>query len=229
MARTLIAVSVIPSSGARWLVPRLGRFMDCNPQIDVRISASERLIDFGNRAVRPRHPLRFRPLSEPVHREAGGRCLGRGVCPSAVAAARAEGARRSIPAKLLCDDHPNGWETWFAAMAERGSRTFGSSVLTDPSMLVEAALRGQGVALARWSLAWDELANGYSYRCSPSSRGSPPVCLTIWSARARTCAGRPWPPSATGSARRQRRCELVRRRADDGWTSGGFLVNILTA
>ena len=64
-------------------------------------------------------------------------------------------------------------------MAERGSRTFGSSVLTDPSMLVEAALRGQGVALARWSLAWDELANGYSYRCSPSSRGSPPVCLTI--------------------------------------------------
>src|SRR5688572_1125361 len=46
-ARPLVSVSIIPSFGSRWLVPRLGRFLTKHPDLDVRISASERLVDFG--------------------------------------------------------------------------------------------------------------------------------------------------------------------------------------
>src|SRR5882757_4461511 len=45
--RPIVAVTVIPSFGARWLVPRLGHFLAQNPDIDVHISPSAQLVDFG--------------------------------------------------------------------------------------------------------------------------------------------------------------------------------------
>jgi LysR family transcriptional regulator, glycine cleavage system transcriptional activator len=44
--RPVVAVSVIPSFASRWLVPRLGAFMQAQPQLDVYISPSEHLVDF---------------------------------------------------------------------------------------------------------------------------------------------------------------------------------------
>jgi LysR family glycine cleavage system transcriptional activator len=49
--RPVVAVSVIPSFAARWLVPRLGRFLEENPGVDVRVSPNELLVDFGVEAV----------------------------------------------------------------------------------------------------------------------------------------------------------------------------------
>jgi LysR family glycine cleavage system transcriptional activator len=45
-ARRALTVSVAPSFGAKWLVPRLDRFRDAHPGVDVRIDASHRLVDF---------------------------------------------------------------------------------------------------------------------------------------------------------------------------------------
>src|SRR5262245_60704325 len=39
--RPHVSVSVIPSLGSRWLVPRLGRFFQAYPEVDVRLSANE--------------------------------------------------------------------------------------------------------------------------------------------------------------------------------------------
>ncbi|HYW33757.1 MAG TPA: transcriptional regulator GcvA, partial [Candidatus Bathyarchaeia archaeon] len=41
-----LTVSVMPSFAGKWLVPRLGRFRQRHPDIDVRISASSELVDF---------------------------------------------------------------------------------------------------------------------------------------------------------------------------------------
>src|SRR5687768_1937845 len=46
-SRPGVTVSIIPSFGSRWLVPRLGRFLLQHQEIDVRISATERLVDFS--------------------------------------------------------------------------------------------------------------------------------------------------------------------------------------
>lgn len=158
--RPVVAVSTIPSFGARWLVPRLGRFMAKNPELDVRISANERLVDFG-----------LEPFDLGIR-------YGNGRYPGLVSEKLADDAwvvvcsptfsarqRLKTPADLarvtlLCDDHPNAWPAWFAATQNANVTLSAQSQYTDSSMLVEAAVRGQGVALARWSLACDDLESG---------------------------------------------------------------------
>src|SRR3990170_3079127 len=43
----VLTVSVLPSFAAKWLVPRLGRFRQRHPEIDVRVTAANRLVDFA--------------------------------------------------------------------------------------------------------------------------------------------------------------------------------------
>src|SRR5690606_14082441 len=42
----ILTVSVIPSFAARWLVPRLGRFREAHPEIDLRLAATLANVDF---------------------------------------------------------------------------------------------------------------------------------------------------------------------------------------
>src|SRR3546814_7475024 len=39
-------ISVLPSLAAKWLLPRMSRFRDRHPEIDVMVSANNKLIDF---------------------------------------------------------------------------------------------------------------------------------------------------------------------------------------
>lgn len=158
--RPEVAVSVMPSFGARWLVPRLGRFLAEQPEVEVRISASERLVDFardgvdlGIRYGSGRYPGL---ISEKL---VDDRWLV--VCSPSLLAER---PLRSIAELerhvLLQDDAPDGWSRWLVANGAPARLRSRRSELTDSSMLVEAVVRGQGVGLARWSLCADELAAG---------------------------------------------------------------------
>jgi LysR family glycine cleavage system transcriptional activator len=157
--RPVVAVTTIPSFGARWLVPRLGRFLAQNPAVDVHISPSALLTDFGVepfdvgiRWGRGRYPgLACQLLAEDAWVVVSA--------PAAIDKLRLKTPRELLAVPLLADDHPSGWSDWFAACRVRGRPTT-TSRFTDSSMLVEAATRGQGIALARWSLAFDELAAG---------------------------------------------------------------------
>jgi LysR family glycine cleavage system transcriptional activator len=159
-SRPAVSVSIVPSFAARWLVPRLGRFIVGHPEVDVRVSASERLVDFGR---------------EPV--DIGIR-YGAGKYPGLVTTRLADDALIAVAApslaakharwnlghlgaeNLLHDDYPDAWSRWFRARARTLPARVRKSQLTDSSMLVEAVIRGQGVGLARWSLAIDEIELG---------------------------------------------------------------------
>ena len=159
-ARPVLAVTTIPSFGARWLVPRLGRFLAQNPAVDVHISPSPHLVDFGIEPfdVGIRFGLGRYPglLSEKLADDAWVV-----VCaPTLATRPRLRSPRDLLREPLLSDDHPSAWSDWFAACGVRTAPTGSRSQFTDSSMLVEAATRGQGVALARWSLACDELESG---------------------------------------------------------------------
>ena len=41
----VLAVSTLPSFAATWLVPRLTKFLTVHPEIDIRISASDEIVD----------------------------------------------------------------------------------------------------------------------------------------------------------------------------------------
>jgi LysR family glycine cleavage system transcriptional activator len=159
-ARPTVSVSIIPSFGTRWLVPRLGRVLQAHPDLDLRISATERLVDFS---------------AEPVDM---GIRFGLGSYPGLASTKLADDALVVVAAPalalkhaswqvahlahetLLHDDHPDAWGSWFSSGTRPAPKRLRLTQLTDSSMLVEAALRGQGVALARMSLCADELEVG---------------------------------------------------------------------
>ncbi len=158
--RPVVAVSVIPSFGAGWLVPRLGRFLSRHPGIDVRISASGHLVDFAVEQVDL--GIRFGHGRYPglVVDKLGGDSLVV-VCAPALRAKK----RLSSPADLrrhvlLHDDDRDAWKRWLTAHGPSGVDPSRGTVLDDSRMLVAAAVEGQGVALARRSLAIDDLAAG---------------------------------------------------------------------
>jgi LysR family glycine cleavage system transcriptional activator len=155
-----IALSILPSFASRWLVPRLGRFLDVHPRIELRISASEHLVDFA---------------TEPVDlgiRYGTGRYPGLAVekltddawvvvaAPSLLARRRPRAPRDLRGQLLLHDDAPDAWAGWLARQGVPDASPDRRTEISDSSMLVEAAVRGQGIALARWSLIVDELATG---------------------------------------------------------------------
>jgi LysR family transcriptional regulator, glycine cleavage system transcriptional activator len=156
--RPVVSLTTIPSFGARWLVPRLGGFLAKHPEVDLRISTSEAVVDFSR---------------EPI--DVGIR-FGRGPYPGlfcekllddhfVVVAAPAKAGRLRKPADLLqqtllFDDHEDAWTRFFASLDLSESSRTRYHQMTDSGLLVEAAVRGQGVALARWSLIQDELSAG---------------------------------------------------------------------
>ncbi len=156
-----LTVSALPSFAARWLVPRLGRFRQIRPDIDLRIDPSAALsnfaggdVDVGIRYGRGKYPgMRadwlmtedIFPVCSPALLEGPHPLQDPGDLEHQV---------------LLHDDGHGDWRTWLlAAGADRVDATRGP-IFTDSSMLIQAAMAAQGVALARGVLAADELAAG---------------------------------------------------------------------
>jgi len=163
--RPVVSLTTIPSFGSRWLVPRLGSFLAQHPELELRISTSERIVDFSKESIDV--GIRF----------GSGRYPGL-FCEKllddwfvAVAApSRAARLRKPadlLPQTLLFDDHEDAWARLFAAHVPSGAAPARRHQLTDSGLLVEAACRGQGVALARWSLVQDELRSGRLVRLFP--------------------------------------------------------------
>jgi LysR family transcriptional regulator, glycine cleavage system transcriptional activator len=158
--RTL-RVSAVPSFTARWLVPRLGRFREAHPDIDVLIAPTAELADFargdadvGIRYGRGVYPgLRAdRLLDEEMFP----------VCsPALLQGPRPLGAPADLRhAVLLHDEVHDDWRSWLLAAGVTGVDATRGPVFVDSSMLVQAAAEGLGVALARRRLAAAEMAAG---------------------------------------------------------------------
>ncbi len=156
-----LTVSALPSFAARWLVPRLGRFRQVRPDIDLRIDPSAELSDFSGDDVdvsirygRGKYPgLRTDWLmTEDIFP----------VCsPLLLAGAQALREPRDLEHHVLLHDDGHGdWRTWLLAAAADGVDPTRGPIFTDSGMLIQAAMAGQGVALARGVLAADELAAG---------------------------------------------------------------------
>jgi LysR family transcriptional regulator, glycine cleavage system transcriptional activator len=157
--RPLVAVTTIPSLGARWLVPRLGRFLAANPGVDVHISPSAELVDFGLQSFDVGIRFGQGPYPGLVSEKLADDAWIVVSAPALKSRSRLRSPRDLSRESLLGDDHTTAWDEWFAACGV-GAVGVARSLFTDSSMVVEAAVRGQGVALARWSLACDELESG---------------------------------------------------------------------
>lgn len=160
--RGALTVSVLPSFAARWLVPRLGRFHERWPEISLRVAPSARLVDFTSEDVDVcirygdgRYPgMRVdRLLTENIFPVCSPSLLDRPGRPLREPADLAN-------FDLLHDDSFGDWRVWLLAAGVEGVNPEQGTIFHDSSMLLQAAVAGQGVALARGVLVADELKSG---------------------------------------------------------------------
>ncbi len=162
-----LRLSLSPSFASKWLIPRLGRFHDDHEEIAVRVSASMSLINFKNtdfdlsvRYGRGNYPGLY--VEELMKEEVFPVCAP-GLITGENPIQSYEDLRKVT---LIHDDSsledescPN-WGMWLKAV--------GVSLPTDAKRLhfnttqltIEAALAGRGVALAKRTIAKDDLEKG---------------------------------------------------------------------
>ena len=157
-AAGVLTVSTSQDFAAKWLVHRLARFAAANPGIDLRVSATMHNVDFAREDVdvAVRHGdgnwpgLDATPLcAEQIF----------AVCSPKLLAGRDRLRRPADVLKwplLRLEDQSKAWERWFALTGVAAPERLPGPVLNRASMLIDAAIDGQGVALARTTLAaWD--------------------------------------------------------------------------
>lgn len=156
-----LTVSVLPSFASKWLVPRLGRFSDRHPEIDVRISPSPQLTDFQRDDVDL--VVRYgRGNYEGLH---SVRLMTEDIFPVCSPALLEGPTPLRHPEDLrghtlLHDDAHVDWAMWLLSSGVEGVDPRQGPFLTDSALVIQAAVEGQGVALARGALAAGDLAAG---------------------------------------------------------------------
>lgn len=157
----ILTVSVSPNFAARWLVHRLGDFAATHPDIDLRVSAAMEHIDFamGDLDVAVRHGDGRWPALHviPLIREE--------VYPVISPSLLERGPPLNEPNDLrhytlLHDVSSRGWSAWLdKAGADKVDAEKGP-FFNMTSLALDAAVTGQGVALARRALATQDLLSG---------------------------------------------------------------------
>lgn len=164
----VLTVTVLSSFAFKWLFPRLLRFEELNPGIELRFNTTDELLDLvaGDSDAAIRYGSgQYSGLH--VERVLGEETM-RPVCSPALLERspplrRPGDLRRHV---LLHDEIPRiagwqpGWDTWLAAAGVESvdlgtGRRFGLAAAT-----IQAAIEGMGVALGRSSLVLDDLAAG---------------------------------------------------------------------
>jgi LysR family glycine cleavage system transcriptional activator len=161
-----LTLTAPPSFAAKWLVPRLGRFEQAHPQVDVWLSADMDLVDFagGDIDLAVRYGAGVYPGLETQ------RLMQETVIPvtspETVAANPLNDPSDLARHVLLHDGSPDAdescpdWQMWLAARGIKGVDGSRGPRFNQSSLVIEAAMAGRGVALAKRALAQDDLDAG---------------------------------------------------------------------
>ena len=158
----VLTVSTLPSFAATWLVPRLTRFRTAHPEIDIRISAADEIIDLerngvdmGIRYGSGNYPgLRSdRLLSEEQFVVCSPQLVNEGPHPLRTP----QDLRHHT---LLHDESPADWQRWLTELQVSGADATRGPTFNHSNVVIEAAIDGQGVAVARSAIAATALADG---------------------------------------------------------------------
>lgn len=173
-ASGVLTVTVSPAFAAKWLLPRIDKFqMEC-PETDVRLDTNLKPVDFvaQNIDIGVRYGSGVWPglLAEKLMDEE--------IYPVCSPSLLLQHGRLKEPSDLLHEtlihdlsmDHHAGfpsWDTWFKqAGVEEGVSKRGMQINNSAAVL-QAAIEGHGVALARSVMARDDIAAGRLIRIFP--------------------------------------------------------------
>jgi LysR family transcriptional regulator, glycine cleavage system transcriptional activator len=162
-----LRVTMLPSVASRWLMPRLPRFYQEHPGVQVQVIADPRIVDL--RAEGIDLAIRFGQghyrghESIPLMRD---RMIP--VCnPALLASCAAIGSLDELlQMPLLHDSTAEGdgslsdWRSWLDQLGRPDVACHAGQHFSNAGLAIEAAVLGLGVTLARLSLVADHLASG---------------------------------------------------------------------
>jgi len=153
-----LSVTTSPNFAAKWLMHRLGCFANDHPEIVLRVSASVEHVDFAREDV------------DVAIRHGTGRWPGMHVtrlcteelfpvCSPKLLQGRTglRSLRDLAQHALIHVDDATAWTDWLARMGADGVDVGRGITVNQASMAIDAAIAGQGVALARTALAVGDL------------------------------------------------------------------------
>ncbi|HWA01126.1 MAG TPA: LysR substrate-binding domain-containing protein [Caulobacterales bacterium] len=154
-----VVVSAVPSLASTWLFERLADFRESHPDVELSLRVSEELADFQRDGV-----------DLGVRLGLGGwpnlnveRLFDEVLCPVCTKAYR-DRVGLETPADLakavLLRNAWTPWAQWFKAVGLDWPEPSTGPSFDDAILLLRAAMRGDGVALARTRLAGDEVRKG---------------------------------------------------------------------
>ncbi len=174
----VLTISTSPDFAAKWLVHRLGHFAEAHSGIDLRVSATLHHVDFAREEVdlAVRHGDGNWPGLETVRLSAEQLFA---VCSPKLLSGRRRLGRPADILKfpLIHLDSRADWTNWLQGTGITDAEVIHGPVLNRASMVIDAAINGQGVALARTTLAAWDIINGRLVRPFPESI---PVSRTYW-------------------------------------------------
>ena len=190
-----LRVSCMPSFAARWLLPRLGAFVTNQHDLDVEVQSSALQADIkgGEADIALRfgyghYPgLSCRLLMKDWYYP---------VCSPEFMNSHPLSSPQQLIGLALLRSNDELWQPWFNAAGVDIEEPQRGTVFDDSSLMLMAAASGQGVALARHTLAVDDLARGRLIRPFAMALESPLsyyfVCRLADEQQAAVAAFRDW-------------------------------------
>lgn len=185
-ANSMVTVTVSPAFAAKWLLSRIDRFQSLHPQADVRLDTNLKPVDFVTQ-----------------HIDIGVR-YGSGIWPGLIAEKLMDEEiypvcspvllkKRGVfesPAKLLNDilihdlsmDGDAGFPTWNKWLQRYGVTNIDTTrglQINNSAAVLQSAIEGHGIALARSVMAHDDLLAGRIVRLFPSLKFNSPLAYYV--------------------------------------------------
>lgn len=172
-----LTVTASPAFAAKWLLPRIDSFHSAWPDTDVRLDTNLRAVDF----VSQRIDIGVRYGAGEWPGLVAEKLMGEEVYPVCSPSLLTEASRLRNPESLIkqtlihdlsMDSHTGfpTWEAWLNKAGLTGAGTSRGMKINNSAAVLQAAIDGQGIALARSVMARDDLAAGRLARLFPEIR-----------------------------------------------------------
>ena len=179
-----ITITTTIALASIWLMPRIAKFRAVHPSIDLRVIATDELLDLVGEGIdvglrygvggwpgttyEMLFTIELFPVCSPAYLARSGRLAG---------------IADLADATLLHLEEPNSedadWKVWLKAVGAGAAETRGGLRFNNYPLLMQAAANGHGVALGWGHVIDDLLGNGTLVRCLPVTHKLEPAFFLV--------------------------------------------------
>ncbi|WP_305372383.1 transcriptional regulator GcvA [Photobacterium leiognathi] len=182
----ILTVTVSPAFAAKWLLPRLDRFQTLCPDTDVRLDTNLKPIDFAIQRV----DIGVRYGTGNWQGLVADKLMDEEVFPVCSPRLLEQPERLSLPEQLLQEtlihdlsmDEHTGFPTWSAWLEKAGVEKHQPAhniQINNSAAVLQTAIEGSGIALARSVMVKDDLAAGRLVRLFPEIQFESPLAYFV--------------------------------------------------